>query len=235
MEKKVLIVEDDPGILVNLKDEFESFGCTVFSAEDGVKGLTLAREKKPDLIILDLMLPGKDGYEVCRELRSEGSKTPIIMLTARTQEIDKVLGLELGADDYVTKPFSLSELIARVRAALRRSNYPYTENLLVRVDERLIIDRARCLAIVDDQRVELSPTEYRILSCFLDNAGRVLTHQSLLTQVWGWEYVEETNYVKVYIHHLRQKIEQDPRNPRYIVTERGLGYRFQTNGGLSPS
>ena len=121
MVKKVLIVEDDPGILVNLKDEFESYGCTVFSAEEGGKGLTLARKVRPDLIILDLMLPVMDGYEVCRELRNEGNKTPIIMLTAKSKEIDKVLGLELGADDYVTKPFSLRELMARVRAVLRRT------------------------------------------------------------------------------------------------------------------
>jgi DNA-binding response OmpR family regulator len=226
LKTKILVIEDEEDVVRLLCHRLQQEGYKVLSARDGVEGLQVLKDQHPNLVLLDVMLPRMSGWETCRRIR-EYSDAPIIMLTALGADGDKVRGLELGADDYVTKPFSLSELIARVRAALRRSNYPYTENLLVRVDERLIIDRARCLAIVDDQRVELSPTEYRILSCFLDNAGRVLTHQSLLTQVWGWEYADETDYLKVYIHHLRKKIERDPRQPSYILTERGLGYRFQ--------
>jgi two-component system KDP operon response regulator KdpE len=150
------------------------------------------------------------------------------MLTALGQETDKVRGLELGADDYVTKPFSLAEVIARARAALRRGRQPLSDTMTVQIDERLTVDRAQRQVIVNGERTELSPTEFRVLDCFLDNQGRILTHQSLLTQVWGWEYIDETDYLKVYIHHLRKKIEQNPGKPCYIVTERGLGYRFQS-------
>jgi len=176
--------------------------------------------------VLDLMLPRMDGWEVCQRIR-DCSDAPIIILTAMGASADKVRGLDLGADDYLTKPFNMAELAARVRAALRRYQRPLTETAMMRIDERLTLDQARRRVIVDGKRIELSPLEYRILSCLLDNADCVLTHRSLLTQVWGWEYMDETSYLKVYIHHLRQKIERNPQRPRYIVTERGLGYRFR--------
>jgi DNA-binding response OmpR family regulator len=209
-----------------LQLRLEREGYQVLSAKDGVEGLHVLWEQHPDLILLDIMLPRINGWETCRRIR-ECSDIPIIMLTALGTEQDKVRGLELGADDYLTKPFSMAELVARVRAALRRHKYPAARNEIVHIDGRLAIDRAQRHVIVDGQWLELSATEYRILGCLLDNAGRIVTHQSLLTQVWGWEYAEEINYVKVYIHHLRKKIEENPRRPSYILTERGLGYRFQ--------
>ena len=223
---KVLVIEDEEDLCRLLRDRLQKEGYQVLSARDGVEGLRVVHEHQPNLILLDVMLPRMNGWEACRRIR-EFCDTPIIMLTALGTEPDKVRGLELGADDYVTKPFSLAELVARVRAALRRYKNPLADSSTVRIDDRLLIDRARRLAFVDGQGIELSTTEYRILSCLLDNAGRILTHQSLLTQVWGWEYVEEIDYLKVYIHHLRKKIEKDPRKPNYILTERGLGYRFQ--------
>lgn len=227
MTNKILVIEDDEGLVQLLRWQLEEEGYQVLYARDGVEGLRVAQEHEPHLVLLDLMLPRMSGWETCRRIR-ESSEVPIIMLTARNTSFDKVRGLDLGADDYMTKPYSQAELVARIRAALRRSRYPLSENPILPVDDRLVIDRARCRVIVDGRKVELSPTEYRILCCFLDNRGRILTHQSLLTQVWGWEYAEETDYLKVYIHHLRKKIEKDPRKPSYIVTERGLGYRFQT-------
>ncbi|MGD8624953.1 MAG: response regulator transcription factor, partial [Anaerolineae bacterium] len=143
------------------------------------------------------------------------------------KELDIVRGLELGADDYVTKPFSLMELAARIRATLRRRKPPSSTNGSTRVDGRLRLDRSSCQIVVDGETQDLSPIEFKILSCFLDNAGRILTHRNLLSQVWGWEYTDQTDYLKVYIHHLRKKIEKDPSRPSYILTERGLGYRFQ--------
>jgi two-component system KDP operon response regulator KdpE len=223
---KILVIEDEEDLCRLLRDRLQKEGYQVLSARDGVEGLRAVHEQQPNLILLDVMLPRMNGWEACRRIR-EFCDIPIIMLTALGTEPDKVRGLELGADDYVTKPFSLAELVARVRAALRRYRNPLADDSTVRIDDRLLIDRARRLAFVDGQGVELSSTEYRILSCLLDNAGRILTHQSLLTQVWGWEYVEEVDYLKVYIHHLRKKIEKDPRRPNYILTERGLGYRFQ--------
>jgi two-component system KDP operon response regulator KdpE len=193
-----------------------------------VEGLRILQQEHPNLVVLDVMMPRMNGWETCKRIR-QYSDVPIIMLTALGQELDKVRGLEMGADDYVTKPFSLAELVARVRAALRRGKQPLAANVTVQIDDRLIVDRAQRQVVVNGQKTELSPTEFRILDCFLDNLGRILTHQSLLTQVWGWEYLDETDYLKVYIHHLRKKIEENPSKPRYIVTERGLGYRFQAN------
>ena len=155
---------------------------------------------------------------------------PIILLSALSGDVNIVRGLENGADDYVTKPFNFVELLARIRASLRRYKRQITSDSLVSIDERLIVDRALCQAIVDGKEVALSATEFKLLSCFLDNAGRVLTHQSLMTQVWGWEYAEQIDYLKVYIHNIRKKIEKDPRRPSYILTERGLGYRFEMPG-----
>jgi len=223
---KILIIEDDIEIIQLLQYQFEQVGYEVVYSQNGVDGLRALQQEHPNLVVLDVMMPRMNGWETLKRIR-QYSDIPIIMLTALAQEKDKVRGLELGADDYITKPFGLSELVARVRAALRRGGQPLAASATVQIDERLSVDRAQRHVVVDGQKTELSPTEYRILDCFLDNAGRVLTHQSLLTQVWGWEYLDETDYLKVYIHHLRKKIEKDPGKPCYIVTERGLGYRFQ--------
>ena len=223
---KILLIEDEEDVIVLLRFRLEQEGYEILSAANGVEGLRILQQEHPHLVLLDVMMPRMNGWETCKRIR-QYSDVPIIMLTALGQETDKVRGLEMGADDYVTKPFSLAELIARVRAALRRGRQPLAENETVQIDERLIVVRAQRQVVVDGQKTELSPTEFRILDCFLDNQGRILTHQSLLTQVWGWEYLDETDYLKVYIHHLRKKIEENPGKPCYIVTERGLGYRFQ--------
>ena len=225
-QAKILLIEDEEDVVVLLRFRFEKEGYEVLSAANGVEGLRILQQEQPHLVLLDVMMPRMNGWETCKRIR-QYSDIPIIMLTAMGRETDKVRGLEMGADDFVTKPFSLAELIARVRAALRRGRQPLSENVTVQIDERLIVDRAQRQVVVNGQKTELSPTEFRILDCFLDNQGRILTHQSLLTQVWGWEYLDETDYLKVYIHHLRKKIEENPGKPSYIVTERGLGYRFQ--------
>ena len=225
--EKILLIEDEYELVRLLSFRFQQEGYEVLSAANGVDGLRILQQEHPQLVMLDVMMPRMNGWETCKRIR-EYSDVPIIMLTALGQETDKVRGLELGADDYVTKPFSLAEVIARVRAALRRGSQPLSDTTTVQIDERLTIDRAQRQVIVNGERTELSPTEFRVLDCFLDNRGRILTHQSLLTQVWGWEYIDETDYLKVYIHHLRKKIEQNPSKPCYIVTERGLGYRFQS-------
>jgi two-component system KDP operon response regulator KdpE len=225
-QAKILLIEDEEDVVVLLRFRFEQEGYEFLSAANGVEGLRILQEEHPHLVLLDVMMPRMNGWETCKRIR-QYSDVPIIMLTALGQETDKVRGLEMGADDFVTKPFSLAELIARVRAALRRGGQPLAANGIVQIDERLTVDRAQRQVVVDGQKTELSPTEFRILDCFLDNQGRILTHQSLLTQVWGWEYLDETDYLKVYVHHLRKKIEENPGKPSYIVTERGLGYRFQ--------
>lgn len=226
MNAKILVIEDEEDMVKLLRHKLEQEGYQVLAANDGVEGLQILHEQHPHLILLDLMIPRMDGWETCRQVR-EYSDIPIIILSALEKVDHKVRGLTLGADDYITKPFSLEELVARIGAALRRYGHPFTESLTVKVDNHLVVDRARRRVSTNGQWRDLSPTEYRILDCFLDNVGRILTHQSLLTQVWGWEYAEETDYLKVYIHHLRKKIERDPREPCYILTERGLGYRFQ--------
>ena len=227
-QAKILLVEDEEDVVQLLTFRFEQEGYEVLTAANGVEGLQVLQQEHPQLVVLDVMMPRMNGWETCKRIR-QYSDVPIIMLTALGRETDKVRGLELGADDFVTKPFSLAELVARVRAALRRGGQPLSANVTVQVDERLIVDRAQRQVVVDGQKTELSPTEFRVLDCLLDNAGRILTHQSLLTQVWGWEYLDETDYLKVYIHHLRKKIEENPSKPRYILTERGLGYRFQAH------
>ncbi|MBN1656850.1 MAG: response regulator transcription factor [Anaerolineae bacterium] len=209
-----------------LRVRLEAEGYEVISSSDGVAGLQALQAHQPDIVLLDVMMPRMNGWETCHRIR-QLSDVPIIMLTAVNEELSTVRGLESGADDYITKPFRYMELSARIRAVLRRRTQPLTNGASVKVDERLTVDRKSCQVIVDGEACSLSPTEFKILSCFVENTGRVLTHQSLLSQVWGWEYIDEPNYLKVYIHHLRQKIEPDPQQPRYIITERGLGYRFQ--------
>jgi DNA-binding response OmpR family regulator len=226
MEATLLIVEDDREFACLLREGLQDKGFQVLLADDGVDGLQLLQRHHPDLILLDVMMPGMDGWETCRSIR-EMSNVPIIMLTGRRDEADKVHGLQLGADDYVTKPFSTLELLARIQTVLRRSSQPNTPDHIVRVDKRLAIDRLRRQVFVDGQAVALSAIEFRLLTYFLDQPNCILPHQNLLTEVWGWEYAEETNYLKVYIHRLRSKIEQDPQDPCYLLTERGQGYCFQ--------
>jgi two-component system KDP operon response regulator KdpE len=226
LKATILIVEDDRTLAHLLKQELLDEGYEVLLASDGVYGLQTFESRDVDLVLLDILMPRMDGWETCNRIR-EISDVPIIILTAVADVVDRVRGLEMGADDYMIKPFSSKELLARIRAALRRRQNPLTEQHTLQVDGRLSIDRTHHEVFIDGCAIEMSAIEYRLLICLLDNAGRISTHQSLLTQVWGWEYVEETDYLKVYIHHLRKKIEPDPSQPRYIVTERGRGYRFQ--------
>ncbi len=227
---KILIIEDDLDLLHLLRRKLEDDGYEVSAAQDGFDGLQLTRKHKPHVILLDLMMPRMDGWETCRSIRKI-SNAPILILTALDGDANKVRGLDLGADDYLTKPFSLSELAARIRALLRRSDHPAVRDGILEIDGRLAFDRRLFQLLVDGQPVSLSPKESALLSCFLDNMGRVLTHRYLLTQVWGWEYTGELSYLKVYIHSLRKKMEPDPAHPRYILTERGLGYRFDVPAG----
>ena len=222
----ILLIEDDRQLSYVLSQQLEDDGYRVLCAGDGARGLAMAQQHLPDLVLLDVMMPRMDGWETCRQFR-QFSDVPIVIVSCRTTELDKVRGLELGADDYVTKPISYPELAARIRAALRRGSRPLIKTQMVAVDGRLLIDRIRREVVVDGQPVGLSAIEYKLMACFLDHAGRTLTHRSLLVQVWGWEYAEETDYLKVYVHRLRKKIEEDPARPCYILTVRGLGYRFE--------
>jgi two-component system, OmpR family, KDP operon response regulator KdpE len=209
----------------------------VLTAGDAERGLDLIRRQKPDLILLDIGLPGKDGYQALREIRTF-SDVPVIMLTARDEAMDKVRGLELGADDYVTKPFDHLELLARMKAVLRRLDMPAPSERIpsFRAGD-LEVDFAKQEARLENRRLELTPTEYKLLYYLVRNAGHVLPHGTLLAKVWGREYVEEVDYVRVYVRRLRDKLGDDPGRPRYIRTERGVGYRFVAVGdesGRSP-
>ncbi|MFQ6058070.1 MAG: response regulator [Anaerolineae bacterium] len=222
----LLIVDDDPKLVEALELYLRKAGYETLAAGDGVEALQHFYTQQPDLIILDVMLPQMDGWEVCRRIR-EVSDVPIIMLTARGQEGDRVMGLKLGADDYVVKPFSLRELEARVEAVLRRvGSSPPLENKVLYADGTLVIGPARWQVTLRGEPLKLTATERRLLFYLAENAGHILTPEQILDRVWGPEYVGQTDYVKLYIWRLRQKIEDDPTDPRYILTERGLGYRF---------
>jgi two-component system KDP operon response regulator KdpE len=204
----------------------EHDGFEVFEATSGLKALEQFRDQLPDLILLDVMMPDIDGFETLRLIR-EISNVPVIMLTAKGEEEDRVRGLELGADDYITKPFSPRELVSRVRAVLRRTEMPSSlTHEIIEVDERFKIDFDRREVWVENQLVKLRPTEYRLLYHLVQNAGWVVPHEQLLAKVWGYEYRDETHYLRLYINYLRKKLELDPSNPEYILTERGVGYRF---------
>lgn len=222
----ILVVDDEPHVVRLLKANLESSGYKVLTASDGEQGLRLVESELPDLVILDIMLPKMDGYEVCRRIR-DFSPVPIIMLTARSAEVDLVHGFEAGADDYLTKPFAVSELLMRVRAVLRRSKWP--EEMLARQGFRagpIEIDFAQHRVSLDGEAVKLSPTEYRLLAHLAANAGRVILHRELLRAVWGPEYRDESEYLRVYMRYLRQKLEADPSSPRYLLTQPGAGYMF---------
>jgi DNA-binding response OmpR family regulator len=226
MSKKILVIEDEPGILLSLKDEFESEGYKVFTAENGEKGFQMAKEQKPDLIILDIMLPVLDGYEVCKMLRRDGDATPIIMLTVRDKEIDKVLGLELGADDYVTKPFSLRELMARVKAIFRRTEERAIDLTSYRFGQ-IELDFKKYEAEKKGEELELTPLEFKILKILIERKGDVLSRDDFLDKVWGEENVSVSfRTVDSHIANIRKKIEDDPSNPKHILSIRGVGYKF---------
>jgi len=226
MAKKILIVEDEPGILVSLRDELESEGYTVCTAERGDKALEIAKAKSPDLIILDIMLPVLDGYEVCKRLRMGGDMTPIIMLTVKDKEVDKVLGLELGADDYVTKPFSLRELTARVKAVFRRAE-ERTKDLINYSFGEIRLDFRRYEATRKGKKLELTPLEFRMLKLFIEKKGQVISRDDFLDHIWGKENVSVSfRTVDSHIANIRKKIEDDPSNPRHILSLRSVGYKF---------
>jgi DNA-binding response OmpR family regulator len=220
---RILVVEDEPGIALGLEDDLTMEGYQVEIASDGAAAARRAREGNFDLILLDVMLPGKDGFDVCRELRRAGLRTPILMLTAKTQEAEKVMGLELGADDYVTKPFGTRELRARIRALLRRTSEPETAAFRFGDVE---VDFSRGELRRQGQPVELTPLEFKLLGLFIRSRGRVLSRERLLAGAWGPETFASERIVDNHIASLRRKIEPDPANPRYLRNLRGLGYRF---------
>jgi DNA-binding response OmpR family regulator len=234
VSKKVLVVEDEPTLLETLEYNLARQGYTVSTAADGHKALEMARQGLPDLIVLDVMLPGLDGFEICRILRQEMS-VPILMLTARDEEVDKVVGLEVGADDYMTKPFSMRELLARVKALLRRVRL--TREEMAAEDEGvsgdrlafgdLTMDLNRCEISREGKPLRLKPKEYDLLVFLARNRGIVLSRDLILERVWGWDYSGGSRTVDVHVRWLREKIEPDPAHPIRIVTVRGVGYRFE--------
>ena len=232
MAKKhtVLIVEDEKSIVDILRFNLQKEGFDTLEAYDGKTGLDLALEKAPDLILLDLMLPAMNGFEVCRTIRERGVNTPVLIITAREAENDKVLGLELGADDYITKPFSVRELIARVKANVRRAErMPQTvQSGQVMELGRLRIDRDASLATKDGNDLELTQREFELLTYLASNQGKVFSRQELMERVWNYEgYVGDVRGVDVAVRRLREKVEDNPATPRYIITRRGVGYLFE--------
>jgi two-component system OmpR family response regulator len=228
-DNKILIVEDDTNLLITLKYNLQKDGYNVATAIDGAEAVETARREKPDLIILDVMLPKMNGFEVCRILRKE-MIVPILMLTAKAEETDKIVGLEIGADDYMTKPFSMRELLARVRAMLRRAKMaevaPIDEKALLKIND-LEIDPARHIASSGETVLDLTPKEFDLLVFLARNRGFVFNREQLLERVWGYDYVGDTRTVDVHIRWLRQKIEADPQKPRYLITVRGTGYKLE--------
>ncbi|MEG2000938.1 MAG: response regulator [Evtepia sp.] len=226
MASKILIVEDEKSIVDILRFNLSREGYETVEAYDGVSGLSLALEEDPDLMLLDLMLPGMDGFQVCRALRDKGNTTPVLIITAREEEKDKILGLELGADDYITKPFSVRELLARVKANIRRAHMT-SESQSLSFD-RLIIDTKNAQVRKDGSALELSQREYELLKFLATNAGNVFSRQELMERVWNYEgYVGDVRGVDVAIRRLREKLEDDSAQPKFIMTRRGLGYYFQ--------
>ena len=225
--KKILIVDDESAILQTLRFNLERNGYAVATAGDGRTAIALAASDRPDLIIMDIMLPVLDGIEACKEIRKT-SGVPIIMLTARDQEIDKVLALELGADDYVTKPFSLHEFLARVKARLRRQGAsdgnPHSDAISV---GEIVLDPSRQSLVVRTRTVALAPKEFSLLHVLMENRGRVVTRQTLLDKVWGYDFEGEHQTISVHVRWLREKIEIDPNNPQHIITVRSRGYMFK--------
>lgn len=237
MSEKILVVDDEISLQETLAYNLKKQGYDVKTIGDGADAIELAREWSPELIILDVMLPGLDGFEICRILRQEMT-TPILMLTARDDEIDRVVGLEVGADDYLAKPFSMRELIARVKALLRRVRLIREEAAInegedgkpkaeVLEFDNLILDMVRHEIKIDDRVVAFKPKEYELLTFFAQHQGQVLSREMILERVWGWDFIGDSRTVDVHVRWLREKIEQNPANPRRIITVRGAGYRFE--------
>ncbi|ASS95915.1 response regulator transcription factor [Peribacillus simplex] len=234
MSKKILVVDDEQSIVTLLQYNLEQSGYSVITASDGEQGLEAAVDIRPDLVVLDLMLPKMDGLEVCKQLRQQKINIPILMLTAKDDEFDKVLGLELGADDYLTKPFSPREVVARIKAILRRSQLQANgsessqdqEDGLLKLGELKVFPE-RYEAFFDEQQLELTPKEFELLLYLAKNKGRVLTRDQLLSAVWNYDFAGDSRIVDVHISHLREKIEKDTKKPLYIKTIRGLGYKLE--------
>lgn len=224
--KRILVVEDDKAIVRGLRDNLKSEHFEVVSAADGVAGLELAKKEALDLIILDIVLPKMSGYDVCKSLRAGGVQVPIIMLTGKDKELDKVLGLELGADDYVTKPFSVRELIARVKAQLRRQTSVVTELVEVTFGE-IYVDFRKQEALKGKKALSMSAKEFQLLKYFAEREGNVISRERLLSDVWGYEATPTTRTVDNYILALRKKIELDPAKPKHLLTIHTVGYKFQ--------
>ena len=222
---KILVVEDEPNMVAGLRDNFEFEGYQVITARDGVEGLQRALDESPDLVVLDVMMPRMSGLEVCKQLRAKRGSIPIIMLTARGQEVDKVVGLELGADDYVTKPFSIRELLARVKAVLRRTSVlPKDQDR--RSFGEVEVDLRKCRVLKSGQVIDISSKEFELLKYFIVHSGETLSRDRLLEDVWGYDNYPTTRTVDTHLVRLRQKLEPNPDQPQYFLTVHGTGYRF---------
>jgi two-component system KDP operon response regulator KdpE len=225
-KRLILVVDDEPRMIRFIRMNLELEGYRVTEATNGLEALDRVREDLPDLVVMDVQMPEMDGFEALKHIR-QVSTVPVIMLTVKADEEDKVRGLELGADDYVTKPFSPRELSSRIKALLRRLEMPSLPvKTVTQIDDRLTVDFDRHQVVVDGKPVKLRPTEYRLLYHLISNAGWVMSHETLMSKVWGHEYRNESHLLRLYITYLRKKIEADPANPQYILTERGVGYRF---------
>ena len=221
----ILVVEDDPAIRLGLRKSLGFEGYQVLEAPDGETGLEMVFERRPDLIVLDLMLPRLNGYEVCRTIRKHDASIPILILSAKGLEMDKLTGFDLGADDYITKPFSTRELAARIKAALRRTQS--SEERAVQFEtERIQVDFAGQTLTVDGQDIEVSNREFRLLRYLIENRGRVLSRDQILNKVWGYDYEGTARTIDNFINKLRSKVEIDPTEPELILTVRGVGYKF---------
>lgn len=233
MGKKILIIDDDTAFLRLVEQIFTQKGYGVLKAGNGQEGLRLLFAHKPDIVLLDVVMPGMDGWQTCQRIR-DVSDIPVILLTGKqTAEDDIVRGLDCGADDYLLKPVGDRELVARVRAVLRRTELPPPPEARREItygDDFLTVDVAERKVMVNGKQVKLTPREFRLFALLVENAGRILTHKQVLEKVWGWEYTDDVDYVRIYISHLRQKIEPDTALPRYIITEPGVGYYFQKAG-----
>ncbi len=227
-KEKILIVDDEEHIVELLKFNLLNAGYDIYTANDGIEAVKIAKAEKPGLVLLDLMLPGIDGFDVCKEIKRDNDmkKTSIIMLTAKGEELDKILGLELGADDYITKPFSVRELLARVKAVLRRTNSFSEIEDDVYDSQNLKVDFERHEVCVNGKKIDLTLKEFELLQILIKNRGKILKRETLLDKIWGYEYIGETRTVDVHIRYIRKKIEEDDKNPRFIETIRGVGYRF---------
>jgi two-component system, OmpR family, KDP operon response regulator KdpE len=225
-QNKILVVDDEPRMVQMIGMNLKLEGFEVISAADGFQAVEKVTKEMPDLVLLDIMMPEMDGFETLQRIRAVSS-VPVIFLSVKAGETDRVHGLDLGADDYITKPFSPRELVSRIKAVLRRVEPEITvKKTEIKIDDELTVDFDHRRVIVRGKEVRLRATEFRLLYQLVTNAGKLMSHETLLARVWGPEYQDEDQYVRLYITYLRQKIEKDPKNPRYILSERGLGYRF---------